>query len=47
MKLKYMVIANGKEYLFEGPAAARSFAAEHNTLPVRVNRTQKAKGTKK
>ena len=38
MKARYMVIANGKEYTFETLAAARYFAAEHNTTPVRVNR---------
>ena len=38
MKARYMVIANGKEYTFETRAAARYFAAEHNTTPVRVNR---------
>ena len=38
MKARYMVIANGKEYTFETLAAARYFAADHNTTPVRVNR---------
>jgi len=38
MKARYMVIANGTEYTFETLAAARYFAAEHNTTPVRVNR---------
>ena len=37
-KARYMVIANGKEYTFETLVAARYFAAEHNTQPVRVNR---------
>jgi hypothetical protein len=36
-KAKYVVIANGKTYTFETLAAARYFAAEHNTTPVRVN----------
>jgi hypothetical protein len=37
-KAKYVVIANGITYTFETLAAARYFAAEHNTTPVRVNR---------
>jgi hypothetical protein len=38
MKARYTVIVNGKEYTFETLAAARYFAAEYNTTPVRVNR---------
>lgn len=37
-KARYVVIANGKYYTFESRAAARYFAAIHNTTPVRVNR---------
>jgi hypothetical protein len=38
MKARYIVIANGKEYTFETLAAARYFAALHDTTPVIVNR---------
>jgi len=38
MKARYMVIANGKEYVFETLAAARYYAAQHNTTVIRVNR---------
>jgi hypothetical protein len=38
MKARYIVIANGKEYTFKTLAAARYFAAENNTTPVKVNR---------
>jgi hypothetical protein len=37
-KVRYVVIVNGTEYGFSTLAAPRYFAAERNTVPVRVNR---------
>jgi hypothetical protein len=47
MKARYMVYANGKEFTFEGRTAARSFAAEYNTIPVRVNLETRPAGSTK